>query len=435
MKHIKIITLFLGLLFSGFGFGSEAREDGEATGPRKVLTLPPHGEIVAKSQGIYYRFLSKRPLKNTIYLQPKFVEVKPRNVSINLMWVNKEIAPENKFIGGKIKRENKPFEAVIPEQVAKWMVLNPESDVVLWYDSMMCTELQSTNTYGFIQNLLKGMKRRYPTLPLSLDKFSMKDLRTLQLVKRYSEAFTNYVPIYTRVNAFRLIAAIEYNELNVIRKVNSAFIYADYTVNPHSYKEVYPGMSEDGFIGIKSRLQQSSGFENSFMIIGNQNKYTLGVLKDLVAFTSKRINDELLEMEPEVMINDKKSSQSFFDNRILGFNESFLYDLSRSLLLIAKIRQSLNQKPSLYNFKPEGFHGEKIINEILRFRDPFEIFSDEGVEVKFELPMRYPNLAFTAVVDDPRVSITRASGHGDTGVIIKSPEKLETLVSRSIAYS
>ena len=52
-------------------------------------------------------------------------------------------------------------------------------------------------------------------------------------------------------------------------------------------------MSEDGFIGIKSRLQQSSGFENSFMIIGNQNKYTLGVLKDLVAFTSKRINDEL----------------------------------------------------------------------------------------------------------------------------------------------
>lgn len=398
------------------------------------LTLAPPGNPSSEGESaIYYRNNDSESPK-VLYRVPEFVPVKAEDVSINLMWVSPEKDETKKYIGGFITRERKNFEEVIPDQVIKWMILNPKSDVVLWFDSEMCTKEQSKNTHELVLNLAKEINVTHPELSLNPLSFKMKDVRSLQIVANFKEAFSSAIPIYTRVNALRLIAAVETNELHVSQGKNSAFVYADYTVNPHSFDEVYPGMPKDGFLGIKSSFHLSSAFENTFMIVGNQNQYTLGTFRDLVVSSSKRIHDEREGHVKKEIIgpNSYRGREHFFNSRN-GWRDSYLYGLSKTALFIAHIRETLRQ--DAVQFDPGS--GPKIPGtweELWRFRNCRSFYRDEMTidysDKYFDTVLNEVEKGFIAVIDDPRVTITRHSGHGWTGVRIGKPETLEEIIER-----
>ncbi len=334
------------------------------------------------------------------------------------MWVNTTRNKKNKFIGGYIERENKPFEAVIPEQIVKWMVLNQKSHVVLWYDSEMTTEAQVSHTNRFISQLIDKVNTDNPDL-ITREKFQMKDVREFEIVSNYPSAFSNKIPIYTRVNSLRLIAALEKEELDLEQRISSAFVYADYTMNPHSFEEVYEkGMPKDGFIGVNCDFSYCAGYENSFMIIGNQNIYTLGALRDMLVSTSKRIHLEYNnEIERKILnIETDRTGNLFFNTNDMWY-ESFIYGFTRQAIFIARVREMLQSGSLYFNSDTTDW------KELWIFKNPsdYTFRTSDGYKIAIkDIKHEDPNLtdpkSYIAVIDDDRVTITRQSCHGDTGV-------------------
>ncbi len=293
----------------------------------------------------------------------------------------------------------------------------------------MTTEKQVSNTQVFFSELIE----KVTTDPdfINPQKFQMKDVRDLQIVKAYHYAFSEDVPIYTRVNSLRLIAALEKEELDLQRRISSAFVYADYTVNPHSFEEVYEkGTPKDGFIGIKAGPRL---FENSFMIIGNQNMYTLRAFSDMLHSTSKRLHLEIHTNIPKVLINERMDT--FFKSDI---KDDFVYGYSKQVLLNARIREMLKIHSSL--FDPQMTNPKEMDNWIEFFRVhkglssyPFKTKSDKEISYE-DITHEDPNLtdpkSYIAVIDDKRVTLTRQSGHGHTGVRIGAPETLGSVIER-----
>ncbi len=403
--------------------GGGAAADGGGGAPKEEFVLKHPGVLSEDTSNIYYREVQstyneeKKLVSKEFRRYPEFIAVDAKNVSINLMWINKEREERNHFIGAYISRENKPFQEVIPEQIVKWMVLNQKSHVVLWYDSEMTTEEQVFNTQAFISKLIDKVNTENHDL-ITPKKFQMKDVRALQIVKAYPIAFSKHVPIYTRVNSLRLIAALEKEELDLYNQIpSSAFVYADYTVNPHSFEEVYEkGMPKDGFIGIKSNYGNSACYENSFMIIGNQNIYTLGALRDMLISTSKGIHIDRIKIG---------------NNNYSHWNESFLYGFTREAIFVARVREMLEIDFIQFDEKKD------IWEELWRLRNPhsFPFKTQEGTEIYIrDIKHEDPNLtdpkSYIAVIDDKRVTITRQSGHGHTGVRQAPAETLDSVIER-----
>ena len=399
---------------------SGAAADGGGGAPKEEFVLKHPGILSEETSNIYYREVHSTYTKEQELISkefrryPEFIAVDAKNVSINLMWVNTKRNKKNKLIGGVIEKGTKSFEAVIPEQIVKWMVLNQKSNVVLWYDSDMATEEQVSNTQKLISQLIDKVNTENHDL-INPQKFQIKNVRKLKIVQNYPRAFSENVPIYTRVDSLRLIAALEKEELDLEKKISSAFVYADYTVNPHSFEEVYENrMPKDGFIGIKSNYNFSVCYENSFMIIGNQNTYTLGALKDMLISTSKGITAYRIKIG-----NGYNSS------------ETFLYEFTREAIFVARVREMLGIGVIQFDEKKD------IWEELWRLKDPksYPFKTKEGTEIlikniKHEDPNLTDSKSYIAVIDDKRVTLTRKSGHGNTGVRIGAPETLNSVIER-----
>ena len=387
--------------------------------PNTLIQLPGIKRIPNTPRHTIYYYNSTTGL----FRYPNFINIKDNNVSINLLWISKTLEIDNAFIGGYISRESNTFEYIIPEQIIKWMVLNSYATVNLWYDSKMCTHKQIKHTYDYIKDFYRNI---YFNCGIRVGNFYMKDIQTLKIVKQYPFISSTEWPIYSRVNLLRLIAAYETQINNFKQNIQSAFVYADYTVNPHSIRDVYPaGISDDGFIGLGCDL---GGYENTYMIFGSWNAYMLYTLEDLILSILCRIYAEQTVIAPLYFYNEHKkfASGNNDDPEPFLLGESFLYELFVPVMCISYIRKHINpHKLKYFDCKKTNEDPENILlwnvftgfltTEQLTIENNNKLYNLNQLNIEESKDL----FAYMCVVRDPRVSITRSSGHGDTGCLKK----------------
>lgn len=416
--------------------GGASKDD---TDPNTQIILP--GILYDQNinpRNLYYRGDNNGEME---YRYPNLVNVDDNNYSINLMWISRYIDLKNKYIGGYVQREDTQFENIFPPQIAKWMILNPAAMVNLWIDSKMCTSEQIKNTREYMYFYIKSMKTR--GINISESGFAVRDIQSLVIVNQYPIIAMVEWPIYSRVDLLRLIAAYETQLSNNKKNIRSAFIYADYTVNPHSIREVYPnGISEDGFIGISSTYVHS-GYENSYMIFGSYNIYLLSTIRDFILSILCKIQVEsrgyVLEPFNRVFYDTHGNFASGQGNCL---SDTFPYGLFIPVMFVSTIRKILY--PYKYNYfdctlantNPDnralwyifyGFmhHGDKLQIEI----------NNKLYWVRSELNVQSKNpIDYMCVIQDERVSVIRSSGHGASSTYRRDATSLHTIISSNDKY-
>lgn len=375
-------------------------------------------------------------LKDRTYRYPNLTKIDDGNFSINLMWISSFLNPQNTYIGGYIANDRTHFENIFPEQIIKWMVLNPMATVNLWFDSTMCTKNQIKNTEKYIKDRIDFIK----SIGIGVGLFNMFDIQYLIIVKQYPIIAMQDWPIYSRVDLLRLIAAYETQIDNNGKDIQSAFVYADYTVNPHSLRKVYPkGIPNDGFIGLHGKTKKI-GYENTYMIFGSYNLHMLSTLQDFILSILCRIQAEsrgFIKQENKLFYDDDN------DTFVPGgdgkyFSNTFPYALSTSIMFTAHIRKTINPNKYIYfdcvkaNTDPDNknvwyvFYGFKNIHTFeIEINDRLYKLDELNIESKFS------QIDFICIIEDDRVSVTRQSSHGSTGVIVKVATTLIDIIKNT----
>ncbi len=208
-----------------------------------------------------------------------FTRVSLNKVSINLMWLNETKNEESTYIVDQIEREG--FEVFGLEQILKWMVLNPLSHVVYWYDVSKNTVKQVQTTLELVQAKIAEVAAGRPELSLNSDNFSMRAIQELGYVsnnpgkKIFQGEKEN---IYFKADLARILAAID----TLKEDTYEAYIYADWVVNPHSISKIYPhGFHDNGFMAIKSLSDGYPPWENSYMVFTRSTRNLIGIFSKL----------------------------------------------------------------------------------------------------------------------------------------------------------
>ncbi len=192
--------------------------------------------------------------------------------SINLMWVNKAINPENSGVFPIQDRNNKE----IALQVRLWANLNPDATLYFWYDSEFTTQDQITTTKTMINRLEEYNK----SIKTKSAKIVLKDLREFinDSFVGNKQIFSSAIPLYFRVDLLRLMVS-----LAEVRQCQSVCysVYSDVDVTPEKLEDLLSpktkhDLQEKGLV-FKGAM---GGFENSFHILSNQQPAMLKALDE-----------------------------------------------------------------------------------------------------------------------------------------------------------
>ncbi len=134
----------------------------------------------------------------------------PNNYSINSLWLNKKLNENLPYIDNS-KSEDELLSKLF-DRSKQWKDLNPEAEVVVWYDSDFVTEHAIKNT----QEVFDRKKAEGYNIVL-------KDIRELDLVKANPDAFSSNVPVYFRIDILKLIICVN----SIVKDSKEAAIFAD----------------------------------------------------------------------------------------------------------------------------------------------------------------------------------------------------------------
>ena len=218
-----------------------------------------------------------------------FTRVALKDITINLMWLNMSANPQSTYIVDTIEKE--PFETFGVDQILKWMVLNPESKVVYWYDASNNTEEQVNSTLEAVQKKIVQVNQK-SRVKVKSENFDLREIQSLEYVSAEpgksifkNSAFKNRDGVYLKADLARMLAAIE----TLKKEEDKAYIHADWTVNPHSIREIYPyGFHDSGFMAVKC-LSVFPPWENSYMVFTPGKKNLLLVFSKLFESLLERI--------------------------------------------------------------------------------------------------------------------------------------------------
>lgn len=150
----------------------------------------------------------------------KHLKIKPSKIpddySINLMWLNRTLDETKPFI------DSSQTEADLIEKVLswgkKWKENNPDAEVAIWYDSEFVTPEALKNTQAVLDKLKLAQQDGSYHIKL-------KDIRDIDIVKNNPDAFSDFIPIYYRVDLMKLIICV--NEIEVNSKQAAIFTDMD----------------------------------------------------------------------------------------------------------------------------------------------------------------------------------------------------------------
>ncbi len=203
---------------------------------------------------------------------------------ISLMWINRQLDPNQTDIINTQKSTNPLKEKYIPHTL-EWAKCNPRSTVHFWYDSELTSAQAVINT----KSVFTKHKKEYPEAAAIV----LKDVRDLDHVKKHPEVFSDKIPVFFRTDLLRIIASVE--ELN--RSKKDYLVYADLDVTPMSKNTLFDRDTQDKLdqYGIVVAGAKSDyGYENSFHILSKHSPALLETLLfTIVDLNTKRAYNAL----------------------------------------------------------------------------------------------------------------------------------------------
>jgi len=188
----------------------------------------------------------------------------PQKYTINLMWINRKLNENQQYIY-PASNENE-LSKLFLRHIFKWALVNKNSTVHLWFDSMLTPAAAVKNTHLLIKNYLQAHPDVAPII--------LRDVRELPYVMANPEVFSDKTPIFFRVDLLRVIAQVH----DITTGVTPYFVYSDLDIDPLSREEIFDEetlhkLQTFGIVMAYHPIWQ--GFENSFSIVSNHNAQLL----------------------------------------------------------------------------------------------------------------------------------------------------------------
>lgn len=128
----------------------------------------------------------------------------PDNYSINLMWLNKTLDETKPFIDSS-QTESDLIDKVL-SRGKKWKENNADAEVAIWYDSEFVTSEALKNTQAVLDKLKEKEGGSY--------NIKLKNIRDIDIVKNNPDVFSDYVPLYFRIDLLKFIICLNEIESN-----------------------------------------------------------------------------------------------------------------------------------------------------------------------------------------------------------------------------
>lgn len=178
----------------------------------------------------------------------------PQQYSINLMWINRGLKADQKYIYPSGEDDGKKF----LNTIVAWAGKNPESIICLWFDS-------NTTTQEAVKNTQEAFNQEVAKFGKDIAKLELRDIRDLTIVKNNYDVFSSDIPVYLRADLLRAVLAEEILQQNK----HSYFVYADFDVKPLSKTELFDTKTLENlkkYHFVMAHENNTLGFENSFQI-------------------------------------------------------------------------------------------------------------------------------------------------------------------------
>lgn len=140
-------------------------------------------------------------------------------LGIHLMWINNQPLKEIEYVFPKEKTSE------ISSAVKGWAEINQDltTEIVFWYDSLTVSAEAANNTKEKIMNDV-GCHL--------LERFSLRDIRSLETVKETSTLFELDVPVYFRADLVRMLIGYEALTNIELPFYCQTYCYSDLNVTP-----------------------------------------------------------------------------------------------------------------------------------------------------------------------------------------------------------
>lgn len=249
----------------------------------------------------------------------------PFNHSINLIWLNRQLDPDQPLIFKEHYGEdhedhgfgNKPTAdyTKVLDAALGWCTECPNAQVTIWYDSEVTTQQQVDNTIARFQDMAAD-----PNASIQL-----QDIRTLSIVQANPDIFSQDMGLYFKIDLLKLI--LPYYDIS-----ERAFDYSvvtDLGVEPMPESQL---LSEEYVSRLTDHGVLTSGKENGFIQVMN----TDAMVKSLALIINANLQrcwqglhagdnalrKKLLDNLFRAVYNDTKTALHFFSQ---GFTHGTIY--------------------------------------------------------------------------------------------------------------
>lgn len=121
----------------------------------------------------------------------------PESYSINLLWVNKTLKINQRFLSSSENEEGLKKGLLIP--AIKWAMANPTATINLWYDGEFVTKDALQNTQIVLNKLMQEQ---------NVENIEIKNVRGIPVVRNNPDIFSDQIPIYFRVDLLKPIIIV-----------------------------------------------------------------------------------------------------------------------------------------------------------------------------------------------------------------------------------
>jgi hypothetical protein len=297
-----------------------------------------------------------------------------RTYSVNAIWINDRITSDE-YVFPKIRKKNQhnveDFETDVVRWIELWLKANMDANFTFWFDPRMVIEEQIKNT----NKLFESLQEKW--LTNTQGSIQLKSIYESPTVAQYEDYFCSdanpQTPLYLRVDLLRIALGLDYVE-GCPANEKCYFVYVD--VDKGLVKSFYPSryyydwiydlkeinlLDEDALKAlldyglILRRGIHTTGIENNFFILSNQNQNMLNALRTIVIESNlKRIDAlhlrerELRESLPAGNLKSAKIDRNIgrmpefrgLPNDLIKKIRSYVYD-SEALVFASMVRGPL----------------------------------------------------------------------------------------------
>jgi hypothetical protein len=245
-----------------------------------------------------------RELRKKIFTPWNWVRINHLSYTVNLEWINKKLDQDQRYIYPA--KSEKQLQEKFLDPLFRWSAITQGGSVNLWYDSAVTSAKAVENTQQLIDRHNKKNPEYAPIV--------LRDVRTLPIVKKNSEVFSDKMPIYFRVDLLRAIIA--HHEASYGKRPYS--VYADLDMYPISAPILFDERTTQKLrkYGIVMAHSGTMKYENGFQIISNHKSNLLtamkqALIKPALMFASRALQEKR-KIDPERVYYQYDSMFKYF---------------------------------------------------------------------------------------------------------------------------